>query len=53
MIRPSRALIIERTTCLVSTIGEMVLSRTSDSSRSSRIIASTPEVPRPALFTSP
>ena len=52
-MRPRFSLIIERTTYLVSIIGEIVFRRTSASICSSRIIASTPAVPRPALLTRP
>ena len=52
-MRPARALIMDRATCFVSMMGERVLRRMRVSICSSRIIASTPAVPRPALFTSP
>ena len=53
MIRPSPADIIERTTCLVTTIGANVLSLTRRSISGVGMVASTPSVPIPALLTKP
>src|SRR5438105_1677490 len=52
-IRPPCPVIIERTTYFVRTSGDKVLMRMSDAISASRIVASTPLVPMPALLTSP
>ena len=52
-MRPPPPVIIERTTYFVSRRGDSVLSRTSASMSVSRMVASKPLVPMPALFTRP
>src|SRR3954469_7854427 len=52
-MRPPWPVIIDRTTYFVSTSGDRVLIRISDSMSASRIVANTPLVPIPALLTKP
>jgi hypothetical protein len=52
-MRPPVPVIIARTTYFVSTSGDNVLMRMSDSMSESRIVAKRPLVPMPALLTSP